>query len=370
MHIVHLYKDYAPVHGGIESHLQTLAEGMAARGVRTSVVVCQPAGQRLPVQEHQHGVTIYRVPRQIDIASSPISLTLAPLLRRLNPDLIHLQMPWPTGDLMSLLTPQTPLMVSYQSDVVRQQGWLRLYAPLLRHTLRRAERIVVSSDAYRDSSPWLAPFRAKCRTVPLGIVPPAAADAALIASWRQRLPFPFVLWVGRMRYYKGLEYAVAALAHLPHHVRLVLVGDGPERERLFALAQASGVAERIIWLGTCSDADVRALYSVAQLFVFPSHLRAEAYGLAMLEALAAGVPAISCEIGTATSVINRHQVTGLVVPPGDAVALAGAISHLLHHDDVRMQYAQNAKAWVQRQYTVAPMLDAMLAVYGECGFVW
>ncbi len=367
MHIVHLYKDYAPVHGGIESHLQVLATGMAARGVRTSVVVCQPATRQLAPQSTQDGVTIYRVPRQLDIASSPISLALWPLLRRLKPDLLHLQMPWPTGDLMSLAVPQTPFVVSYQSDVVRQQGWLRVYAPLLRHTLRRVSRIAVSSDAYRDSSPWLAPFRAKCRTVPLGIEPPVAADPALVAHWRQRLPFPCLLWVGRMRYYKGLEYAVAALAQLPEQVRLVLVGDGPERERLGAYADTIGVSERIIWLGTCSDADVCALYSVAQLFVFPSHLRAEAYGLAMLEALAAGVPAVSCEIGTATSVINQHQHTGLVVPPGDAHALAGAIVRLLNDDALRMRYAHNAKAWVHRHYTVAPMLDAMLAVYGELG---
>jgi len=367
VHIVHLYKDYAPVHGGIESHLQTLATGLVARGVRTSVVVCQPATRQFAPQSTQDGVPIYRVPRQLDIASSPISLALWPLLRRLKPDLLHLQMPWPTGDLMSLAVPQTPLVVSYQSDVVRQQGWLRVYAPLLRHTLRRAARIVVSSDAYRDSSPWLAPFRAKCRTVPLGIEPPVAADPALVAHWRQRLPFPCLLWVGRMRYYKGLAYAIAALAHLPDQVRLVLVGDGPERERLRTLAQTTGVAERVVWLGTCSDADVRALYSVAQLFVFPSHLRAEAYGLAMLEALAAGVPAVSCEIGTGTSVINRHQETGLVVPPGDALALATAISCLLNDEALRLRYAHNAKTRVQRQYTVTPMLDAMLALYGELG---
>lgn len=369
MHIVHLYKDYAPVHGGIEAHLQTLAEGMAARGVRTSVVVCQPAEQQLAPQSMHHGVTIYRVPRQLDIASSPISLALWPLLRRLKPDLIHLQMPWPTGDIMSLAVPQIPLVVSYQSDVVRQQGWLRLYAPVLRHTLRRAARIVVSSDAYRDSSPWLAPFHAKCRTIPLGIEPAVAADPALIAHWQHRLPFPCLLWVGRMRYYKGLEYAVAALALLPSEVRLVLVGDGPERERLGAYARAIGVSERIIWLGSCSRADVSALYSVAQLFVFPSHVRAEAYGLAMLEALAAGLPAVSCEIGTATSVINRHQETGLVVPPGDAVALAEAIMRLLADRTLRTQYAHNATTWVQRQYTVTPMIDAMLALYGELGVV-
>jgi rhamnosyl/mannosyltransferase len=364
VHVLHLYKDYYPVHGGIEQHVQTLAEGLQRRGIQNSVLVCQPAqSASQSAVQHLNGVTIHRVPRHLEVASSPFSWALWSQIAQIKPDIIHLQMPWPTGDVMAALHRRIPLVVSYQSDVVRQQGWLRLYAPVLRHTLHQARRILVSSAQYRDTSPWLAPFVSKCQVVPLGIEPRTAALPERVAHWSAQLPFPFVLWVGRMRYYKGLHDAIHALQYVPPEVRLVLVGDGPERVRLQHLASDMGVAERVIWLGTLANVEIDALYSVARLFVFPSHLRAEAYGLAMLEALSAGLPAISCDIGTATSAINRDGHTGLVVPPSQPRALAAALCTLLDNPELRLTYARQAKQWVQQYYTVGPMVDAVVDVY-------
>ena len=365
VHIVYLYKDYAPVMGGIESHLQTLAEGVAAAGLRVSVVVCQPAGLQLPAQEQINGVMVYRVPRQIDIASSPISLGFWSIVRQLRPDLIHLQMPWPTGDAVAALFPHIPLVVTYQSDVIRQKYLLHLYAPLLRHTLRRAKRIIVTSPQYRDSSPWLQPFIAKCQVIPLGVPPAPAPDAARVAHWQDEFPQSCLLWVGRLRYYKGLHVLIAALALLPPTITLALVGDGPEATNLHALATTLGVSARVRWLGSLSDGDVRALQAVAKLFVFPSHLRSEAFGLALLAALQAGLPAISCEIGTATSFVNQHDITGLVVTPDDSTAFATAIDALWHDDARRAVMAQAAERWAHTQFGAQQMVMASLAIYRQ-----
>ena len=351
--------------GGIESHLQTLAEGVAAQGIRVSVVVCQPAGHRLPAQEQLNGVTVYRVARQIDIASSPISLGLWSIVRQLRPDIIHLQMPWPTGDAVAALFPHIPLVVTYQSDVIRQKYLLRLYAPLLRHTLRQAKRIIVTSPQYRDSSPWLQPFIAKCQVIPLGMPPAPAPDVDRVAHWQAEIPQSCLLWVGRLRYYKGLHVLIAALAQLPATITLALVGDGPEAANLHALATSLGVSERVRWLGSLPDDDVRALQAVAKLFVFPSHLRSEAFGLALLAALQAGLPAISCEVGTATSFVNQHDITGIVVPPADPNALAAAIATLWHDDARRTAMAHAAQQWALTQFGAQRMVDASVAVYGE-----
>ncbi len=363
VHIVYLYKDYAPVMGGIESHLQTLAEGVAAHGIQVSVVVCQPAGQRLPAQAQINGVMVYRVARQIDIASSPISLGLWSIVRQLRPDIIHLQMPWPTGDAVAACFPHIPLVVTYQSDVIRQQRLLQLYAPLLRHTLRRAQRIIVTSPQYRDSSPWLQPFIAKCQVIPLGMPPAPAPDAGRVAHWQAEFPQSCLLWVGRLRYYKGLHVLIAALAQLPPTITLALVGDGPESANLHALVTSLGVSARVRWLGSLPDDDVRALQAIAKLFVFPSHLRSEAFGLALLAALQAGLPAISCEVGTATSFVNQHDITGLVVPPADPTALATAIDALWHDDVRRTAMAQAAVQWTHTQFGAQQMVDASVAVY-------
>lgn len=361
MHIVHLYKDYAPVYGGIESHLQTLAEGLVARGFRITVVVCQPRHQYLPAHEQRNGVTIIRVPRHIDIASNAWSWHLARTVRALAPDALHLQMPWPSGDLVALLLRDIPLIVSYQSDVVRQQSFLRLYAPLLRWTLHHARVICASSAAYAHSSVWLRPVADKVAVVPLGIADPLATPAPPVIP--PPLPAVYALWVGRMRYYKGLDTAVRALVSIPAHISLVLVGTGPEEPRLRALADALGVAARIHWLGSLDDTTLRAVRLRARCFVFPSQLRAEAYGLALLEALACGLPAVSCAIGTATSELNSDGETGFVVPPNHPDAFAAAVTRLCSDDALHRSFSRAARERFLQHYTEKTMVAHMATIY-------
>lgn len=363
MHVVHIYKDYPPVLGGIENHVHTLAVGLVRRGIQVSVVVCQPQHDTLPREENMQGVRVIRLPRDVDIASAAFSWQHTSIVRQLQPDLIHLQMPWPPGDLISAMMREIPLIVSYQSDVVRQKYALLAYEPLLRRTLRHASAILVTSPAYAQTSQWLKPWSAKTHIVPLGIYPPQHPDNALYAMWRTRLPFPFLLWVGRMRYYKGLQYAIDALAQLPTEIKLVLVGDGPMRQELLTHVTHAGLMDRVIWLGNCSDADIDVLHHLARIFIFPSHLRSEAFGLSMLEAMAAGLPAISCEIGTGTSFVNQHRRTGLVVPPANPHALAQAIQTLWYDDPIRTAMGASARQWVAQQFHAQQMIDEVYTIY-------
>lgn len=362
MHILYLYKDYWPVIGGIESHLRTLAEGMATMGHRVSVVVCQPQQQSLASVAQLNGVTIYRVPRHIDVASSPFSFALPSIVRQLVPDVVHLQMPWPGGD-MALWQLKTPYVITYQSDVVRQHHLLRIYAPLLHYTLQRAQAIITTSPQYRDSSQTLQRYRDKCHVIPLAVSAPVPAESTRIAYWHARFPEGCVLWVGRMRYYKGLTTLLDAIAHTHPSLHVALVGDGPLMPGLQEQAHTLGISARVHFLGALADEDVRALQHIARYFVFPSQLRAEAFGLALLEALSAGLPAISCEIGTATSFVNQNGRTGIVVPPADASALAHAMQRLWSDDDIRRQYAAHAVAWVNEQFSVSQMIDSTHQLY-------
>src|SRR5262249_27492484 len=149
-------------------------------------------------------------------------------LRRLRPDIIHLHAPYPIGELAALVaTPQVPTIITYHSDIVRQRALLRVYSPLLRVVLCRAARILPTSPAYRDSSPWLAQVRDQCTVVPLGIDLSPFTDGSRQSDGRT------LLFVGRFRYYKGIQYLLEALTHLPN-ARLVLVGGGPAEAGLRA----------------------------------------------------------------------------------------------------------------------------------------
>jgi glycosyltransferase involved in cell wall biosynthesis len=369
MHIVHIYKDYPPVIGGIEHHVRDLAEGLVARGHQNTVLVTS-LDRRTSI-ERVDQLTIVRAARAIHAASTPLSLAMLRHAAGLHADIVHLQFPFPPGDLAAMLVGGAPrLVISYQSDIVRQQQLLRFYSPLLRTTLRRASRILASSPAYITSSPWLAEHAAKCRVVPLGIdtVRLKEPDAQQIADQRRALLHDqtgsLALFVGRLRYYKGLHLAIEALRSVPDVV-LVLAGTGTEEARLRNQAQVSGVAERVVFLGDVADDALPALYYACDFFVLPSHLRAEAYGIAQLEALACGLPSISTELATGTSWVNLHEVTGLVVPPGDVAALAVAMRQLADNPGLRSTFGLRAKQRVAEFFTLERMLDGVEAVYRE-----
>jgi glycosyltransferase involved in cell wall biosynthesis len=151
--------------------------------------------------------------------------------------------------------------------------------------------------------------------------------------------------------------------------RLLIGGSGPEQVRLAAQAAALGIADRVHFLGDISDEDLPALYQAADIFVLPAHLRAEALGLAQIEALASGVPCISTELGTGTSFANLHGVTGLVVPPSDAAALAQAINALLADPDLRRRMGEAGRRRVVELFSRERMVAGNEAVYREAALL-
>jgi rhamnosyl/mannosyltransferase len=365
MHILHIYKDYPPVMGGIEHHVRDLAEGQAARNYQVTVLVTS-VDRRTTISTPLPNLTIIRAGRDLHAASTPLSSAMYWHALRLRPDLVHLQFPYPPGDLAAHLLPGwPPLVISYQSDIVRQRNLLRLYRPLLCYTLNRAACILASSPAYIRSSPWLQAHLTKCRVLPIGIDTDrfASADPQLVAQWRARIGSrPALLFVGRLRYYKGLHLLIEALRQLPDP-QLVIVGTGPEQQRLVAQVEQAGLQERVRFLGDLPDTDLPALHRACDLFVLPSHLRAEAFGIAQAEALASGMACISTELGTGTSFVNRHTETGIVVPAGDVPAMVRAIHVLLANPALRHWYGQQAQQRMRQLFSKQHMLNQLDAIY-------
>lgn len=377
MHILHIYKDYYPVLGGIENNMKALVEGLAGRGHRVTVLVTNTT----PHDEvwHERSQTVIKAGRLLHLASTPLSARMLLHARRLTGvDVVHLHFPYPPGDLAALAIPnRPPLVITYHSDIVRQQLLLRVYGPLLHRTLDRAARIVATSPAYIASSPWLRPRAACCAVVPLSVDPDrfAAPDAAAVAALRARYGgkagasvgfsqrVPLLLFVGRLRYYKGLHILLEALAQLQTKAQLLIVGSGPERHRLQAQAHAAGLAERVHFLDDVSDADLPVVYAAADVFVLPSHLRAEAFGIVQLEAQAAGLPIVCTELGTGTSFITRHGVTGFVVPPADPRALARALDVLLANPALAQQMGLAGRARAVQEFSHTRMVERMERVY-------
>ena len=358
MFILHLYKDYYPVLGGIENHIRVLAEAQAAAGHRVVVLVCDP-GRHTHV-ESLNGVKVIKAGRLSTVASMPLSLSQPIALARLRPDVAHIHSPYPLGEVANwLLGLARATVITHHSDVVRQRGWLRLYGPFLRHVLRAADRIIATSPRYVETSPWLRPVEEKCVVVPLGVDP-----VRFTPSTGRRINQPTLLLVGRLRYYKGLDTLLQALPTLPG-VRVIVVGDGPMREGWERLADTLRLRDRVTFTGQVPDDDLPGYYQNADIFVLPANARAEAFGAVLLEAMASGLPCVTTEVGSGTSWVVQDGITGLVVPPRDPWALAEAIRSLLDDPRRREAMGQAARARVEVEFTVERMIARVQAAYGE-----
>ena len=365
MRILHVYKDYHPVMGGIENHLHVVAREQAKRGHDVTVLVTNPVGMKTSVQEEE-GVRVIRAARLTTIASTPISFSLPLELAKRRPDIAHLQFPYPVGEISNLIFGRAKrTIISYQSDVVRQAGILRLYNPILRVVLRRADRILASSPNYILSSPYLRPLADRCTVIPLGIdidrfSQPQPQNVNVL---RSRFPGPLLLFVGRLRYYKGLNYLIEAMKQI--EATLLFIGTGPEAANLGEQAYLAGVADKVRFLGDISDEHLPGYFQAADLFVLPSSQRSEAFGIVLLEAMAAGTPLISTELETGTSWVNQHGETGLVVPPRNPDALTQAVNTILADDIRRKQMGANAKIRAKTEFGLSLLVDRLLDLYHD-----
>lgn len=369
MRILHLYKDYFPVLGGIENHVHVLAEAQAAAGHEVTVLVAAPEGPTRITREE--GVKVIRAHRWATVASTPLSGAFFRQVASLHADIAHLHFPHPPGEVANwLLRPARRTVITYHADVVRQKGLLRLYAPLMRRILRRADRILVTSPFYAEGSPHLAPLRERCSVVPLGVdldrfstTTPRRRESAR-AAFGLPAEAPLAVFVGRLRYYKGLDMVLKALPHMPE-LHLLVAGSGPYLEPWKALARELGVAPRAHFAGDVSDELLPDTYATGDLFVLPATSRAEAFGTVLLEAMASELPVVSTELGTGTSWVNRDGETGLVVPPSQPEALAKAMSYLMENPDKRLAMGRAARERVAACFSRKAMVENVESVYRE-----
>lgn len=362
MKILQVYKDYYPVVGGMENHIGILARGAAARGAEVTVLVTSP-GHRTEIQE-LNGVKVIKAGRLAAPASTPISLALLSWMRRLEADITHLHFPYPWGEMAHLVWGRSPkTVITYHSDVVRQRNLLRLYGPFMRRVLGKADRIIATSPNYVRSSPHLSQVAEKCAVIPLGIdlSPLLKAEQEDIEWLRQRYRPPLLLFVGLLRYYKGLGYLIEAMKDID--ARLVVVGTGPMAREWESLTARLGLSEKVFFEGRVEDQLLPAYYHACDLFVLPASHRSEAFGVVQVEAMACGKAVVSTELGTGTSFVNVDGETGLVVAPRDPGALGQGINRLLGDDQLRTEMGEKARQRARREFSHEVMIDRVLELY-------
>jgi rhamnosyl/mannosyltransferase len=358
MRILHLYKDYYPVLGGIENHVCMLAEAQASLGHDVTVLVTSLDGRTR--EERLNSVRVIYAARLANISSAPLSTAWARLLERERPDIAHLHFPYPPGEIANLFFGHaTRTVLTYHSDIVRQK-YLRLaYAPFMSHVLTRVDAIIATSPNYIASSAILSRWKSKTVVIPLGIDPGPFLTAPAEQPGSNTL-----LFVGRLRYYKGLNYLLDALPSLPE-TRLIIVGTGQMERAWRDQADRLGLSGRVEWRGDVPDADLPACYAAASVFVLPASERSEAFGTVQLEAMASARPVVSCDVGTGVGWVNRDEMTGLVVPPRDPAVLSQALARLLADKVLREKMGTAGRQRVLEEFTLDKMVGRVMDLYSR-----
>jgi glycosyltransferase involved in cell wall biosynthesis len=225
-------------------------------------------------------------------------------------DIIQNHYPWPFADMLRpfIQRRNQPVVVTDVSDIVRQKDTGLLYAPLRRCLLGRAMRIGASSPNYAACSEILQEYQGKLTCIPHCLGEIAVPTAQLRTRRGSELGRNFFLFISVLRYFKGLNFLLAAASQAK--AVIVVVREGWEGERLRHEAAAKRLSN-VHLLGTAPDGDKQALYSLCRGVDFPSHLRSEAFGMTLLEGAQAAKSLICCGIGASTIWINRHHKTGL-----------------------------------------------------------
>ncbi|MDP5181829.1 glycosyltransferase [Blastococcus sp. BMG 814] len=340
--------------GGMQNHTATLTRCLDSQGLTQTVVTSRlagpsgaaPTGRRARVRRTGLPIACFR--QLWALAAVPVVLrpsTTGPV------DVVHAHQ---GEDIATLLLARLaarrhgcPLVVTVHCSVGNTLRGRSVRARVLhglggapeRGALRRAEAVIVltARTARALARDGVAPGRISI--IPSGFDPALFADPG--ADVLPGVGRPRIGYVGRLADQKRADVLVRAFGRMAERASLVLVGDGPERDRVRRLVAGSPAAERITMAGFVDHAAVPAVLSSLDVLVLPSAY--EEMGSVLVEAMASGLPVVASDVGGIPEVV-RDGETGLLVPPGDVDALAAALDRLVADEPLRSRLAAGAGA--------------------------
>ena len=310
-----------------------------------------------------------RMKRSLLYRLMPVCFVLAGMLaiwrlcRRTRYDVIHVHWPLPLAlfGWAAQRARSARLVTTFYGVELR---WVKGGLPFLKGFLgwaaRRSDRVVAISS-------YTARELRELADVPIEIIPYTTSLPEVDQAPATQDGTGPVLFVGRLVERKGVAHLIEAVARLgPAAPRLEIVGDGPERPGLATLAERLGVASRVVFQGKISPEELQASYARAAVCVLPSVLDArgdtEGLGVVLLEAMNHGTPVIASRIGGIPDIVE-DGVSGLLVPAGDADALAAAVRRLRDDPALARRLGEGGRRRLREQFNWPAIVRRWLDLY-------
>jgi rhamnosyl/mannosyltransferase len=364
--ITHIFKTYFPeTSGGVEEAIRQYSALARQKGFDVDIISVAPLTYTLPVPD---GSVTHFFKKNFDLVSNPFSFSLALAFKRIikNTDILHFHFPWPTAELLVLSHHiRKPCLVTFHCDIHKIKPLKKMYLPFIRQYLRKMDKICISSRKLLHSIPYLEPFNDKIEEIPYFLNEKRFADLSgpdpEVVELIRRLK-NYVLFVGVLRWYKGLDILLDASKKMD--AEIVIVGKGDLYDKLAARIQEEKL-KNVHLTGFQSDNNLKYLIESSKMIVLPSTNPAEAFGQILLEGLYFSKPLISTEIGTATSVVNKHNYTGLVVQPGCSASLASAANKIIKDDTLYERFSKNARHHYLSNFKTSVQGDKYIRIYNN-----
>ncbi|MCJ8275852.1 MAG: glycosyltransferase [Bdellovibrionales bacterium] len=369
MKILHISKYYHPFRGGIEKMIMELAEGTAQKGHEVTVLCSNYSWDYK--EEMMNGVRVVRLPRFSVLASQPLTFSFLWKAKKwMNwADIVQVHTPNPLAELSYLWQDNKKTMIAtYHCDVVRQKNLIKLYRPVARKVLERADRVVVSTPNHLVFSEALKGLDFKSEVIPFGVRAKHAEKTLEITNHMKRIKEElgdFFLFVGRLVPYKGVDVLLKSMRDVD--MNLALIGTGPRWEAWNLLAQELGVAHKVKFLGLMeSDSEFAAYIHACHSLVLPSIDESEALGIVLIEAMSCSTPVVTTNLKSGVPWVNDAGVTGLQVEPKDHVGLAKALNKLATDHDLRKNMGEAARERFEKMFQIETMVKSYLDLYKDC----
>jgi glycosyltransferase involved in cell wall biosynthesis len=367
MKVLNIVKYYHPSVGGMETYVRQLCSGMRKNGIEANAIAIDNIQGMKTKWEIIDTVPVRRVSCKLRLFSQPISLSFGREMRDLisATDIIHLNCPFPNAEIFNNIFTSKPLVVTWHADPVKTR-WRKifpLFRPFLIRILDMAQKIILTGPILLEHSPTLQPYQDKCDVIPLAYS--HTKQNSLVPSVKKlNMTKLTILFVGKLRKYKGVEYLIRAIHDLPN-VGLRIVGSGEELNNLKQLTKKLRIDSRVTFLGYVPNEHLAIEYKNADFFVLPSIDGSEAFGIVQAEAMSYGLPVINTDLPSSVPFVSLNGVTGITIPPSNPVALASAIKKLC---DEPVFYEKCSRNALQRAklFTEENMIEKYTEVYRKC----
>lgn len=367
MRILQIGKFY-PISGGIEKVMYDIVDGVSKRSIHCDML-CASTTHKSHTEQISHNGKIICCGTLIKLFSTMISPKMILTLIKIQKDydIIHLHHPDPMAVLSLYLSGyKKAVILHWHSDILKQKTILRLFSPLQKWILNRADIIVGTTPTYVENSQFLKSFQNKTTSIPIGIDKIEPNKKSVNNIRQQYKGRKIIFSLGRLVEYKGYKYLIEAAKYLSDEYVILIGGIGPLKENLSKLIENMNLHDKVKLLGRISDEELPNYYDACDIFCLSSIWKTEAFAIVQIEAMSYGKPVVATNIeGSGVSWVNAHGISGINVSIENPKELADAMVYLLSDSKRYGLYSENALNRYNTLFKKEVMIDKCIALYNS-----